>query len=334
MCLFSSSVYGLLPTSRVCDPGRLSVADYTGFRVEHQGVFDTSLSPISSSVHITLCKEGHPISDIVYEYASGDGIFPWNKTLCANDSNCYRLARSKENIVRPTSMFNTFPSESVGAIFELKAQETSEGEQNYVPISRLYQSSMLHLWFDVDQARDRIIAHYPFYYTSDAKGYGEIFGSKDDDDEYFSHISAIENYKFEPKIEGFIERANNEVKDKISSFISGYNKRFSSVMSKLQVNVPSIGGASPDAVVDIQRAVKRRKASWFPRIFKSKIERLSKFKGKISLKDLNFETMIVLSKMLPVYKYEELLKSIDEAYNKIPLKQEIFKYPKFSKKTS
>ncbi len=323
---FTVSCTAISSVSRICDPGRIARPNFTGFRFDFQTSFNSDVSYIARSYYLVLCKEGHPISDIRYELDPADAKIPWDKTLCTTDrGNCYKLARSKETMLKARPFMSTFPGETVGGLFELSDYQAEVAkDENYLPVSRLLQDSLTSVWFEIHLNRDLFTAHFPLFHTFDPNSFeldSDFFlrGA----DQWESFISANEDYKFESQDRTLMEKANEQVNSKIAQVINDSNKKFSSIVSRFQKKLSTIANSA----LNVQEVVKKRKATLFPKIFKSKIETLSKLKGKLNPNEIDLDTMIVLSKVLQKEKFEELLKSIDQVYANVPLKKEIFKYP-------
>lgn len=326
--IFFARCLALAPTSRVCDPTQTNPS-YTGLRAEVQISFNDLLVD-KQDVHYILCKEGRPITDMTMEFKDIDleGVV-WNTTICDSlEQTCYKLARHKNFALRAMHLFA--PGNVLGGWFEQLDHDKPNIDASYVPIAPIISDSIFNQWLEIKKNSLQKIYHLPLLYTPDiddrkfmtpkAVGAGN--------NSWFSSISANELYDYTIESRNSFQKGFDLILIQVKELIKLSNKKLRVYNEILSDSIPS-----KNAIKAKSKAIKKAgNALLIPKVFKSKIDELSKL--RINKKKIDFGTLMILSKVLPKENFNELLQSFEQVYSKVPIIEEEFKYPKLDQYNS
>lgn len=329
----SAPLYGKRQNdARVCNPNPENKEDssYTGSRIDRQVIFDhQKISAIQ--LHLSLCNNGSLVSRYIKDESLGlakkttdpftnhfDDVIPWNQTLCSDATksgtiSCFKLARRKRFALRPISIFN--PGDFVGGLFELAQEAGLQSDDsidaNFVPVGRLVADSIHNQWLEVHGDSKMKVYHIPLLYTPNVND--ESDSSADHNDQWFKFISANELYKFSPETKDMAKKRFELSLNQVRKVVKKVNKK----LKRLNVQA----SASKPVRTSIKSMI-----GFLSMIFKKRIDDLSKF--KFNIQEIDFDTMMGLSRILSRDQYRKFQENLESIYAKLDVREQVFTYPR------
>lgn len=181
-----------------CQPSRLGLQEYTGFRIQHQISLDY---PFDHHTRLTRCTRNQVAGWDAYMPMNRDQDVRWGRRFCtAHHSNlgaCYILARRKAAAQRNTALY--YHGDWVGGIFRCPGNLDDNGtpctNENALPLYPLMADEPFLEWQDLPDLR-HLVRRVPLVSTTTDGGVPHADITRKVPFNWWSYVDVSENYTF------------------------------------------------------------------------------------------------------------------------------------------